>query len=477
MLKFFFKIISAVVAIASLCLPAVRLTACKKEIQRDSYKITAEYSDGKIQGKSLYTFTNNSDNTFKEVKFNLYANAYRSSAKYSPVEEKHKTETFKSGYGGIEITYAKANDDETEFKICGEDENVLSVAVDEIFNGETVTIEVGFVTTLPKANLRLGVTEKTVNLADFFPVACKVENSAFVECLYSPYGDPYYADACDYEVSLTVPSTYTAAASGYPEKTVSDGAKTTYEYSLSGGRDFAFVLSEEYQVRSRRIGDLTLYCYSFDDDETLADTSASALEYFSELYGDYPYKCMTVAITPFIHGGMEFSGLCYVADNLDGDDLKYAAIHEIAHEWWHCGVGNDQINAAYIDEGLAELSVYLYLSDNGEETAAKEMLTDAKYGYRAFYDIYKTLNGDADTKMNRSLNEFSSLREYVAVAYDKSFLMFAGYVDAIGRPKADKLLKKLYTENLFDNITLTHITKILGLKEHFISFVDGKVLI
>lgn len=471
------KKFSALIFAVAVIVPLFAVTSCKKESKRDKYEIIVEYDNGVIEGKSLYTFTNDSDNSFKEIKFNLYANAYRSAAKYSPVEEKKKTETFKGGYGGIEILYTKADDKDVDFKVCGEDENVLSVSTEEIFPGESVTIETGFKTTLPKANLRLGETAKTINLADFFPVACKIENGAFVECVYSPYGDPYYADACDYSVVLTVPSEYIAASSGYPEKTLADGEKTSYYYSLCGGRDFAFVLSKEFKVSAKRVGDVTLTCYTFEEDEKTADVAADALAYFSKLYGEYPYKTMSVAVTPFINGGMEYSGLCYIADGLSGEAFEYALIHEIAHEWWHCGVGNDQICAAYIDEGLAEVSVYLYLNDNGREAEAKDMLDNAKAGYKAFYDIFKTLNGTADTRMNRSLSEYSSLSEYVAIAYDKSLLMFAEYINTIGRSRADKLLKKLYRENLYGDVTLTEMTKTLGLKEHFMSYVDGKVLI
>ena len=79
--------------------------------------------------------------------------------------------------------------------------------------------------------------------------------------------------------------------------------------------------------------------------------------------------------------------------------------------------------------------------------------------------------------MQRPLDEFSSVNEYVAVSYDKSLLAFTAYADAVGLAKTKRNLKKLYETNLFGNISLTDITSVMGLKEHFISFVDGKVLI
>lgn len=473
------RVLSVLCAVALIVGAAAVLPACKKSAERNKCEIIAEYKNGKICGKLRYTYTNNSDNSFKEIKFCLYANAYRAGSKYAPVEASAKETTFKEGYGGIKITYAKANGEEAAFKVCGEDENVLAVEIPELFPSEKITVEVGFETTLPKAALRLGETGSTVNLGDFYPVLCKEENGEFKECSYSPFGDPYYSDCADYAVTLTVPSTYTVASSGYPENTRADGEKTTYAYSLAGGRDFAFVLSENFRVASVRSGDVTVNAYTTGENaEQLAAVAKNALEYFGSVFGAYPYKTFSVAVTPFNCGGMEYSGMCYLSDNLKDDDMKYALVHEVAHEWWHCLVGNDQINAAYIDEGLAEYSSYLYFKNaEGNAEVAEKIYNGAIAAYKAFFDIEKTLSGNTDATMNKNLQAFSSLAEYVAISYDKSLIMFVKYAETVGEAKAVKLLKRLARENAYGNIDLTTITKTLGLKEFFVSFVEGKVLI
>lgn len=474
------RFVAAFVAISLTAGLCSALSSCKKQPSAivDDCLIEVEYADGKIFGKSTYTLTNRGDNPFDDVRFNLYANAYRKGAKYSPVEEKKKADVFKGGYGGITVEYARADGNDAAYEICGEDDNILSVKTDEYFPDEKITVEVGFTTVLPSANLRLGKTSSTINLADFYPVPCKIENGERVECLYSPFGDPYYSDVTDYSVSLTVPSAYTVAASGYPEKTTVDGEKTTYEYSLCRGRDFACVLSENFEVCAARVGDVTVTAYSAKGrQEKASEIASDALAYFTKTFGKFPYKCLSIAETPFMCGGMEYSGLCYIADNLDDGTSEYAILHEVAHQWWHGGVGNDQINAAYIDEGLAEFSVWLYLTENGRKSDADAMAENAKSTYKAYFDLYKTLGGEANTCMQRPLDEFSSVNEYVAVSYDKSLLAFTAYADAVGLAKTKRNLKKLYETNLFKNISLTDITSVMGLKEHFISFVDGKVLI
>lgn len=479
-MPFFKKRVTAVLFCLIIIVFSCSFSSCKKPrtALADKVTINAEYSDGKLVGTAEYTLTNTGNASFKDVRFNLYANAYRKGAKFSPVEEKKKADVFKGGYGGITIEKATVDGKETAAKIGGEDENVLIVDCPEYFPDEKIKVTLSFTTTLPVADLRLGKTNDTVNLADFYPVPCRMINGVRTEYVYSPFGDPYNQGVCDYDITLTVPSKYTVAAAGYPEKTNVDGEKTTYRYSLSRGRDVAFVLSEKFEVASKRVGDVTVTAYALSgDQDKIADIAANALAFFSSVYGKFAYKNMSVAVTPFLCGGMEYSSLAFIAEGLTKQESELAIIHEVAHEWWHCAVGSDQINEAFIDEGLAEFSVWLYLTENGRKAEADEMLDNAKSVYKAYFDIYKTLGGEADTKMQRPLSEFSSVNEYVAIAYDKSLIMFVSYVDTVGLKKAKKRLKKLYTDNLYGDITLTDLTEVLGLKEHFVSFADGKVLI
>ena len=105
------RFVAAFVAISLTAGLCSALSSCKKQPSAivDDCLIEVEYADGKIFGKSTYTLTNRGDNPFDDVRFNLYANAYRKGAKYSPVEEKKKADVFKGGYGGITVEYARAD--------------------------------------------------------------------------------------------------------------------------------------------------------------------------------------------------------------------------------------------------------------------------------------------------------------------------------------------------------------------------------
>ena len=348
---------------------------------------------------------------------------------------------------------------------------------DNIKKNDEVIIEIDFLTKVPESALRLGKNSKGVNLADFFPVACKVDGNEFLEISYSPIGDPYFADLHDYEIDITVPSEYTVASSGYATLTTVDGVNTTYSYELLNGRDFAFLLSKDYRVACKTQNDIVFNYYGFSGNEAeLLDLVIDCADYFSKIFGKISNKSISVAECQFALGGMEYSGLCYINCDLEKEEKTKVIVHEIAHQWWHSTVGNDQNLCAYIDEGLAEYSTYLYLKQL-DKNLANDMITSAKLAYKSFFSIEETLAGKVNSIMERELSSFKNEYEYANVVYNKSLLAFFEYGKVIGEDKAIKNLAKLYECNKNSNITLEKLIESLGYGEHFNSYVFGNVLI
>ena len=412
----------------------------------------------------------------KEVmKFVLYANAYREDAKYRPYEEGDEKKFFASGisYGGIYIDSVTSDGKTLDNELIGEDKNVLSINTKEAGD----VLEIKFSVLVPEANGRLGINGGRINLGDLLPAACVYENGGYAESVYSAFGDPYYSEACDYSVSITLPSEYVAASSGFPELTEAGDTSTTYSYSLKGGRDFAFVLGKEFSVCEKEISGIKISYYADVQDEEGLELAADCIRFFSETFGDYPYSSFSVAETGLNAAGMEYSGMCFIANDLSAEEKRAAIIHEVAHEWWHGGVGNDQVRAAFIDEGLAEYSAYLYIASRYGEDAADVMTENAKSAYKSFFSLKDLLAGNADTSMTRSLYDFSGKYEYVNVAYNKSLIMFKEYENTFGRDKCVKRLKKMYGENLYKNVTPDSLIDHLGAEDFFRSYFDGKVLI
>ena len=458
-------------------------TACGKEsLKLPHFYLSAELSGDEIKGKSVYKFVNDTDNAFSEVKFNLYANAYREGAKYKPYRTTDSQKVFggEISYGGTEITGVTVNGEKADYVICGEDENVLSVKTGEIFPDESAEIAIVFKTKIPRAALKLGINGDRINLADFYPSPCAVINGEFKECIYNEFGDPYINAALNCVFELTVPSSYTVAAFSNPVSAQETDGKITYCYELDGARDIALCASENFSVAVKEQGGVEIkYYYEGDGEQAEKGLSLAAdcIKFFSEQFGAYPFKTFSVVETDLNAGGMEFSALCFVDVNADEEHKRNAIIHETAHEWWYAAVGGDEVKCAWQDEGLAEYSVYLYLSENGFESEANDVIEGAKSAYKSFFELKDLLSGNADTSMNRPLTSFSGKYEYINIAYNKGLLCFKGYEDAIGRARSITNLKKYYKKYLFKIALPEDMYGCLGLKEHFTSYADGKVII
>ena len=422
---------------------------------RSRYEMTLVYEDGVLEGTMDFTYLNNTETAIKELKFNLFPNAYRQGAKYPAVAVSASAGAYYAGksYGGIEIESVKIGDTEAEFSIGGEDENILVVPLlKEVFPDEKYDLTVEFCVNIAKINHRLGITQGgTVNLGNFYPVLCGYDNG-FYECVYYSSGDPFFSECADYEVTLTADEKYTVAASGERVKSETQNGKTTQTYRLKNARDFAFVLNENFETMSAKAGDVTVNYYYVKDSSPVQsmDFAVKAVGTFSSMFGEYPYSSLSVVETGFSEGGMEYPALVYISDRLDAASYREVIVHETAHQWWYASVGNNEVESPFLDEGLAEYSTVLFYEANeGLGMTRPQMIAAAEMTYRTYYNVCDQLFGKVDTTMLRSLKDYSSEYEYVNITYIKSCLMFEHLRQGVGDEMFFKCLKKYYADNAY----------------------------
>ncbi len=475
---------------------AVLLFACfslvgcdKKEGERTLYSVRAEYKEGGMLEVSMTVdWFNNTQTEIGCLKFNLYPNAFREGAKYPPCSIQSVANAYPYGlnYGGITVLGCKSNGGETEWKISGVDCNILELSLKEgTFPGERAEVEVDFELKIPKCRLRLGYTDDYVNLGNWLPTLCVHENSGFYECAYSPIGDPFYSESADYKVELTVPGEYTVAYAGECLKTEVGESLTTYDFELENARDVAFVLSKKFKVKTKDSDGIRITYYYINEEgaDKILNAAADSLRTYAQLFGQYAYDSLAVVSTAFVQGGMEYSGLCYISDKLDEETAVNCAAHEVAHQWWYAAVGVNQIENAYIDEGLAEYSTLLFYELNPSYGAVREELVNIRNNeYREFYGVYEQLGGSVSTVMERSLSDFKNEYEYVETCYTKSFLMLDGLRESVGDKKFFKGIKRLYADNKFGIVDtdafIAAFERSGSSAEGFMrSFIDGKAII
>ena len=456
------------------------------------YEIDLVYNDENhsLNGKERISYINNSEDELSFIEFNLYPNAYREDTKNLLVSKNSTKKAYPNGesFGYIEIKNVFNEKENLIYEITGEDKNILKVFLKEnLLPQKYAFIEIEFFVKLANINHRLGYGENTININNFYPIACIYENGkGFSEKLYSSNGDPFYSDCSNYEVNISYPSEFVLVSSGQVinSKKIENNTKK----SIKGEkiRDFSIILSKKLKKVSQKEENTTVNYYGYDEDKNLNEklkVSVESLKTFNKLFGTYPYKELNVVKTNFVYGGMEYPNLVMIGDDLKTPaDENYVIIHEIAHQWWYGLVGNDEYSHAWIDEGLAEFSTMLFYKYNTQYGESFESLINSSLqSYKLFTKVYKNIYESVNEKMDRSVNQFSTEPEYVQCTYTKGCLMFYSLMKKMGENKFLKTLKEICKQYFYKNITpqqlINEFYKKGGekIEKHIQNWLDGEM--
>jgi len=459
-LGFFMKKIISLLCAISILFSVVIVGGCgQSKENRTEYSITATLDGHTLSAQMDVDFFNCYDNTIKELKFNLFANAFRKDAKYSPISAQYLSRAYPHGlsYGDMTINSVKCEEKELEFEVCGQDQNILAVNLQrEIFPDERITVSIDYTLNLANVVARTGYNDNTINLANFYPILCVYDQNGFYECVYYSTGDPFYSQTADYLVTLTTDKDYVIASSGKVIGRESDGDKIKTKFKMQNVRSFAFVLSEKFDCVTDNSTGVEITYYYYDDGEPLKsiDYAVKSINTFNRLFGEYPYENYAVVQTGFVQGGMEFPALSMISDEIEGLPYGEVIVHETAHQWWQTAVGNNEIEYGFLDEGLAEYSVVLFYENFPEYGYTRESLVkSSEQTYKMFCSVYDKLFGKVNTSMLRSLKDFSSEYEYVNIAYIKPCIMYDTLRSTTGDERFFKALKRYFQNYKFLNAT------------------------
>ena len=436
----------------------VTLVACSQDKMKqviknsDNYTIVASYDDVAhvLSATQTVTLTNRSENSFTRVLFHIYANQYREDATNNVVPNMYVTRAYPNGmsYGDITFDSVKVDGSAVAYTVEGQDMDILSVPLaSELFPNQSVTVEMTYEVTLANICHRLGYTDNAVNLGNFYPVLCHIDNGAYSATPYYNVGDPFVTDVANYSVSLTLPDSYIVASTGNIVEVSSLNGLSTYKYTANAVRDYALVLSQNFKKLTATTGDTQVNYYYFADTdaETSLATAVGMMEYLNKNVGSYPYEQYSVVETDFCYGGMEYPCLSMVTSG--SNSYQEAIAHETAHQWFYGLVGNDQICNAWMDEGLSEYLTYLYMDATGVTSLSKSIL-GCYQTYTSYVDVLNNYYGDVDRSM-RAVHEYKSDSEYVIFTYVKGSLLFNSVYEAMGATKFWKALSSYYDEGQF----------------------------
>ncbi len=292
---------------------------------------------------------------------------------------------------------------------------------------------------------------QALTLTAFYPILALYTKEGWSLDPVFEFGDALMSEASTYEVSLTVPGGITPVTSGTLSDEVQEDGSVTYHCTIEGARDFSVVLLDGYERRVAVVDGVTLRVWFTPEKgqaaEITLNRASDALTLFGDLIGPIPYDEVDLVEVPMQHAaGVEFSGLILVSSGYaeDPDDVFYDIIvsHEMAHQWFYAGVGNDITEDPWLDESLATYLSYLFL----ETFAGPGVASGTLDRWEHTYDRGRADNPDAT--IASPIYAFARSATYSAFVYSGGAVFVHATREAIGDKPFFAALASYYAENL-----------------------------
>ncbi len=254
-----------------------------------------------------------------------------------------------------------------------DDATVMAVPLPEpVAPGGSVTIEVFWTAHVPRTFARTGAIGNFFFVAQWFPKLGVFQDDGW-NCHQFHSSTEFFSDYGVYDVRLTVPADWIVGATGVERDRHDnpDTQTTTHRYYQEDVHDFAWTTSPDYVVRTARFEHPTLPAADMrlllqPEHAAQADrhfeATRSALRYYGEWYGAYPYGHITVVDPAWQSGagGMEYPTLFTAGTRWlvlpHVSTPEGVTIHEAGHQFWYGIVGNNEFEDAWMDEGFNTFS-------------------------------------------------------------------------------------------------------------------------
>jgi hypothetical protein len=401
-------------------------------------------TDATVHGNMTVNFYNSDSVAFSSIPFHLYLSGMMADTRFGYIEILNA-----SAFTPSPVTLA--------FDVYSADQLMWIHLDEDLLPNTSVILEIIFESVLPiDSNDRAGVNGNDIDsslmyeFASAYPIPCVYDE--FDGWNTDPYldtGDPFYLDMAYYDFNLTLPSAMKVAATGELLGVEVGATNTTYHYTPSAPvREITFCASRYYIVESQIYNGVNVSSYYLPESVSLWSGNGLAWGYramslFNDTFGPYPYTTLNIVEDYGFYYGMEYPCQVYMsniindrfqADQIPSDVLDAVIAHEVAHQWWYHLVGNDEIDAGYLDEGLTCWSVYLYSEFYDLGWTGKE---GDFYAVKSMYPA----------KINQSIYDDSST--YYFTAYTKTPVVLEKLRQIIGTDEYLNSLRLFFTRFSF----------------------------
>jgi hypothetical protein len=350
-----------------------------------SYKIEATLDPAKhlVTATQTLTWKNTGTTSVDKLPFHLYLNAFKNDSSLLMRSSHGSLRGQTPGaWGWIQIQSVQIGGVELVSKLARPkldppadlDETVVELALPTAIEaGTTVEIRFAFTAQLPEVFARTGFKGDFHLVAQWFPkigVRVGPPGAEVWECRPFHAHSEFFSDFGNYDVTLTVPSTYVVAATGVLAAAADGpGGTRTLTYHARDVHDFVWMADPYMQTLTRdaRVEDGTVQVRVLHrpEQEEFAqrhlDAAVGAVEKYSAAYLPYPWSVLTIVDPPMdaqiAAGGMEYQTLV----TTNGDTVfarpglrlpEFVTIHEVGHQWFQGMLASNEAAEPWLDEGV-----------------------------------------------------------------------------------------------------------------------------
>ena len=417
-----------------------------------------------VAGHETLSWRNPTRGDAHSLVFHLYMNAFKNQASTFYKESKgvHRiSKAEKHGWGAIEVTKLVVAGKDLTAQLRVDDTLGTVELPAPVAAGANAEIVIDWKTRLPEVYARTGFHEDFFAVTQFFPKIGVWDCPAQGDCRWRAHqhhlNSEFFADYGVYDVELTLPKRFVVGATGVLTDEKQTGDQQTLRYHAEDVHDFAIVASPRFvkheDAFQDALGEVKISLLAIPGHEANAPRHLAAtkvgLAELTRRFGPYPYTGITVVDVPDGAegaGGMEYPTLFLTADApvpASAHLPEYVTIHELAHQYFYGIVGSDEVEEAWLDEGLTEtVTDWGIEREFGPRGSLYDLFGHTMSATEASRLRYRA-RADLDPLETRAF-EYVDMSSYGAVTYAKTNVVLRTLEALLGAARFEPAMRNYY---------------------------------
>jgi hypothetical protein len=452
-----------------------------------------------VTGDMKAFWVNNSTDIVKEVQLHLYLNAFSSSKTTFYKESGGTPGTKDSDSGSIDIKYLTDRNGRDLIPMMQyispddgniDDKTVLKINLPKAAKpGDTVFLNVNFVSKLPSKIIRTGFTDDYFFVAQWFPkfgvyepAGLRFSAKGAWNCHQFHRNSEFYSNHSVYDVKITLPKEYVVGSGGLllNETDNSDGNKTM-TYRAEDIVDFAWTAWPGYTVFTDKWENVTITLLLPAERKSQVDRQMRAvkyaLEYLNKNVGPYPWPHLTFVDPPSKGsgaGGMEYTTL-FTSSSFTGvpDFMRMpemVTVHEFGHAYFMGILASNEFEEPWVDEGINSFWEGRIMDHYYGENSGLIDLPGFKFSDKSMARLSYITSGSRQASTNAEFSWNYPHGTYAMMSYNKTAVILHTLQGIVGEETMNEIFREYYRKWAFRhpsgkdfiNVVSSVVTKIHG---------------